>query len=163
MKPDPAPDTRSDGVVAARREYVLGLLFSEDLSSIVLIRKNRPAWQAGLLNGVGGKIEPGEQPLYAVVREFREETGVATDPLRWRAFAELSGDDFIVHCFAAFNTATLSAVKSATDEQVAAVPVARVARAACVLNLRWLIPLALESRERPAFMARVAYGPSPAS
>lgn len=57
-----------------QRRYVLGFLFSEDGSRVLLIWKNRPAWQAGKLNGIGGKIEDGEQPLDAMKREFVEET-----------------------------------------------------------------------------------------
>ena len=38
-------------------KYVTGFLFSPDKKSVVLINKNRPAFQVGKLNGVGGKIE----------------------------------------------------------------------------------------------------------
>ena len=40
--------------------YVLGFLFRDNCTSVVLIRKDKPRWQAGLLNGVGGKINDGE-------------------------------------------------------------------------------------------------------
>ncbi|MFZ5826594.1 MAG: NUDIX hydrolase [Bacillota bacterium] len=40
----------------------------------------------GLWNGVGGKIEPGERPLAAVIREVGEETGI---PLKTARFAGL--------------------------------------------------------------------------
>jgi len=96
------------------RRYVLGFMFSPDLWQVLLIRKEKPSWQAGLLNGIGGKIEPGEMPLAAMVREFREETGLDTDPCDWHAFGrmgtidglsdsearwDLSDDEWIVHCF----------------------------------------------------------------
>ena len=59
--------------------YVLGFMFSRDLERVLLIRKNRPAFQAGKFNGIGGKIEgtvkPLETPLQAMVREFEEEAG----------------------------------------------------------------------------------------
>ena len=58
-----------------KKTYVAGFLFSPDRSRVLLIRKNRPAWQAGKLNGLGGKIEPGETPPQAMRREFREEQG----------------------------------------------------------------------------------------
>ena len=54
------------------KEYVVGFMFSEE------ILKNKPDWQAGRLNGVGGKVEPNEYPDQAMVREFEEETGVRT-------------------------------------------------------------------------------------
>ena len=56
-------------------EYVLGFMFNEAESKVLLVWKNRPAWQAGKLNGVGGKIEAGETPVQAMNREFAEETG----------------------------------------------------------------------------------------
>lgn len=56
-------------------EYVLGFMFNEDESKVLLVHKNRPTWQAGKLNGIGGKIEAGETPLQAMEREFMEETG----------------------------------------------------------------------------------------
>ena len=58
------------------KRYVVGFLLNYDRTQVVLIRKNRPAWQAGHLNGVGGKIEMGETPIEAMTREFEEETGL---------------------------------------------------------------------------------------
>ena len=40
------------------QHYACGFLFSQDRTRVVLIRKRRPAWQAGKLNGVGGKKGP---------------------------------------------------------------------------------------------------------
>jgi 8-oxo-dGTP diphosphatase len=48
-----------------------------------LLLQERPVGKiwAGMLNGPGGKIDPGETPAAAVVREVLEETGlVVTDP-----------------------------------------------------------------------------------
>lgn len=81
------------------QEYACGFLFSEDRSRVLLIRKRRPAWQAGKLNGVGGKIEPGETPLQAMRREFREEAGV--DIADWQQVLRLSGPDWVGHFFRA--------------------------------------------------------------
>ncbi|WDM02928.1 NUDIX domain-containing protein [Alicyclobacillus cycloheptanicus] len=41
-----------------------------------MLNRNRPA-NMGLWNGVGGKLEPGEDPLTGVLREVYEETGIA--------------------------------------------------------------------------------------
>lgn len=76
-------------------DYVLGFVFSEHKKMVLLIEKKRPAWQAGKLNGIGGKVEPGESPLAAMVREAREETGLEiTD---WRHYATMlfRGEDRI--------------------------------------------------------------------
>lgn len=40
--------------------YVVGFLFDSEFRQVALIRKQKPQWQAGLLNGIGGKIEYGE-------------------------------------------------------------------------------------------------------
>lgn len=43
-------------------------------AEVLLLHRRRPPNQ-GLWNGVGGRIEPGEAPLAACLREVREETG----------------------------------------------------------------------------------------
>ena len=58
------------------KEYVVTFLFTMDYKSIWLIEKQKPAWQKGCLNGIGGKIERGEAPQQAAIREIKEEAGV---------------------------------------------------------------------------------------
>lgn len=50
-----------------------------DNGDVLLVLKDRPAWQAGRLNLVGGKIEDGETPMEAAVRELQEESGLIGD------------------------------------------------------------------------------------
>jgi 8-oxo-dGTP diphosphatase len=65
-------------------DYCLGFAFTVD-GSVALIRKAKPEWQAGKLNGVGGKIEDFDpSPVHAMTREFMEETGVFLEPHLWR-------------------------------------------------------------------------------
>lgn len=45
---------------------------------VLLVKKNRPQWQAGRYNLVGGKVDPGEDPLTCAVRELKEESGLDT-------------------------------------------------------------------------------------
>src|SRR5271167_3288640 len=72
---------------SGRKEYVVGFLIDPTLSKVVLIRKVNPEWQRGLLNGVGGKVEPGEDATTAMHREFEEEAGVAG--LEWKHYLTL--------------------------------------------------------------------------
>lgn len=122
-------------------KYVAGFLFSEDYEKVVLIRKNRPAWQKGKLNGVGGHVEPGETPDDAMVREFMEECGTTT--LHWKYFGTIKGADFIVDWYKA---AVSLPVISTTDEEVDWYHVSDVINDVLPIipHLKWLIMLALD-------------------
>lgn len=58
------------------------LLFVERGDELLLIRKKR-GLGAGLVNGPGGKIDPGETPVQAAVREVIEEVAVTPRDPRW--------------------------------------------------------------------------------
>lgn len=60
------------------QEYVLGFLFNERADAVLLMEKRHQEGQAGLLDGIGGKMERGELPLPAMHRECLEETGLTT-------------------------------------------------------------------------------------
>jgi len=51
------------------------LLFVTRAGQVLLIRKKR-GLGAGKINGPGGKVDPGETPLQAALREAEEEVGV---------------------------------------------------------------------------------------
>lgn len=126
-------------------EYVVGFCFSSDNERVVLIRKNKPEWQAGKLNGVGGKVEPGELPIDAMVREFREETGAITTPEDWRYFARLHGDYFTLSCYSCFDDAVLENTRTIEEERVVVYPINQLPFLATVSNLLWLIHICLDS------------------
>ncbi len=84
------------------KRYVAGFLISHSLDFIALVEKQRPDWQKGYWNGIGGKIEDGETPYAAMVREFDEECSISINHAEWRNFADLFGHDpepWIVHFF----------------------------------------------------------------
>jgi 8-oxo-dGTP diphosphatase len=129
--------------------YVLGFWFSPDENTVWLIRKNRPQWQAGKLNGVGGKIENGETPEDAMRREFLEEAGIIVSD--WLDYAHMIGTDWscLVFRAKAISEELFYSVKSQTDEILMPMPVATVIndsriQPTVIDNLRWLIPLALD-------------------
>jgi 8-oxo-dGTP diphosphatase len=128
------------------QEYVAGFLFSPDRSRVLLIRKRRPAWQAGKLNGLGGKVEPGETPIEAMRREFREEAGV--DVPQWQHVLTLSGADdagtgrrWAGHFFRAFGD--VDGARPLTDEPLEIHPSSPLPPDT-IPNLRWMIPLMLD-------------------
>lgn len=95
--------------------YVLGFLM--DSGFVVLVKKERPLWQKGKLNGVGGHIEEGENEYDAMYREFLEETGMKIE--KWAKFCVMSGPEdngWEVSCFWAYGN--LSRCKTKTDEKV---------------------------------------------
>ena len=84
--------------------YVVGFLFRKDATEVALIEKQRPKWQKGLHNGIGGKIElTDNNPSEAMDREFLEETGAELPGNGWKYFHTIEGADFNVFCFYAFN------------------------------------------------------------
>lgn len=119
--------------------YVCGFLFSPDRSRVLLIRKNRPAWQVGRLNGVGGKVEPRESVPDAMRREFREEATL--DLTEWEKILVLTGTDWQGHFFRAFGP--IDQARAATDEKLEIHPVNAIPPDA-IRNLHWIIPLMLD-------------------
>jgi 8-oxo-dGTP diphosphatase len=72
-------------------------MFNLDYDRILLMHKCKPDWQAGKLNGIGGKIEAGESPIDAMRRECYEETTVTY--LTWTPVIDMYNDDWVVFCF----------------------------------------------------------------
>jgi 8-oxo-dGTP diphosphatase len=123
-----------------QQHYVCGFLFSKDRSQVLLIRKRRPPWQAGKLNGVGGKIEPTDpSPLAAMRREFAEEAGLEIET--WQEILTLTAADWHTHFYRAFGD--VAAARAITDE---ALEVHRTRNLPndTIPNLHWMIPLLLD-------------------
>jgi 8-oxo-dGTP diphosphatase len=97
--------------------YVLGFAFTPEADKVVLIRKKHPAWQAGLLNGVGGKVEKDELHVDAMVREFYEETGVLISADQWERRGRIFHGAGLIHVFTC-RTADVMLVRTTTDEEV---------------------------------------------
>lgn len=134
-------------------EYVAGLLFSDQGDRVALIRKNRPEWQNGLLNGVGGKIEANESPIQAMNREFMEEAG---SKVNW-SFAFCLGNSFYrVHFYTAKSSAALENLKSQTDEEISIFSTLQLPEN-LIPNLKWIIPLILDQAIRkPIFFEDIS-------
>lgn len=131
----------ADAKIEPQKRYVAGFLIDRWAHEIVLVEKNRPKWQEGYLNGVGGHIEEGETPQEAMRREFREETG--HDRNDWELYTMLEGDGFIVYFFRAFDSMLRPLVRTMTDEEIKIISLDDVAVGICIPNLTWLVPMAL--------------------
>jgi 8-oxo-dGTP diphosphatase len=132
-----------------KTQYSVGFAFNKVGSSVVLIKKLRPAKQFGKWNGVGGHVEAGERFADCMVREFREETGVETSKFSWEQFGTLKGGDFDVAMFSRFEDDVYD-VRTMTDEAVELWPVQEVLSqlppSKIMSNLRWIIPAAIDRR-----------------
>ena len=56
------------------KNYCVCILFNKDLTKTLLIQKAEGKLFAGMFNGLGGKLEQGETPKEACVREIFEES-----------------------------------------------------------------------------------------
>lgn len=138
-------------------DFVVGFAFDQYLDQLLLIRKRRPSWQAGRLNGIGGKIEPvalnvdvPESSLTAMRREFMEETGLLLDADDFKKFGVLRGfDDEKIYLFTA-QTDAIHQATTVTDETVDLYSTHTVVTRGDILpNLRWLIPAARDFLANP--------------
>ena len=128
--------------------YTCGFLFHQvnNRNRVLLVRKKHPDWQRGLMNGIGGRMEPGEDPAQCMMREFKEEAAYLTNA--WQCFANERGRDYEVYFFRAWLPESYETPKqNDRGEELEWVetwpwpPVYPV-----VGNLNWLVPLAIDPR-----------------
>lgn len=130
--------------------FVIGFAFDLAKDQLLLIEKKRPLWMAGLLNGVGGKIEPNESPEQAMAREFFEEANVSTLSSDWKLFHyEKRFDGPELYFFCADIPGLMDHTKSMTDERLLAYTNIEQQMATdegihgkLMYNLKFLIPMA---------------------
>jgi len=134
------------------KTMVCGFLFNTEQTHVLLIRKVKPEWQKGRLNGIGGKVEQGETFEDAMHREFMEETGL--DIPDWDVFVRLQGGgnsgeggEWVVYFFRAFtDLKTMCKVIKFCDEgeiHVYSIKKDMLHSDGTLPNLSWLIPMAL--------------------
>lgn len=140
-------------------KYVLGFMFTPNRNTVWLIQKNRPVWQKGKLNGIGGHIEAKEDPTEAMVREFFEETGIMTKWDDWELVCvmgrnvevqegERKSADFECYVFRSF-VGDYQKIKTMTDELVSFYQTNYIigSEGLTISNLPWLIAMCLDNND----------------
>lgn len=140
-------------------QYVLGFAFNANRTKVLLIQKKRPQWQAGLFNGIGGKIESFDiSPSHALVREFKEESGVDTNIKQWKQYATVENEVFHVTCFYTVLD-NFDNYYSVTDEEIHLIDIKDLYNNQfnqCISNLSWLISMALD-KDHCRISSKVVY------
>ena len=138
--------------------FVLGFAFNKDFREVLLILKNKPEWQKGLYNGIGGKIEDFESPEEAMVREFREESNIDTKVENWKRVCQMG--DYTTWGCEVFTTVldNINNYKNLTEEKCLVCVIRNCddikninkinLPSNCIENLKWLIPLCIDCYEK---------------
>lgn len=111
---------------------------------VLLIEKQRPAWQEGRLNLPGGHVEEGESLHEAAARELWEETSIRCHPSDVRLMGSIEGPNWTVHVakceYDSFWGGNVA--EAQTDEQIMWMPLQHAFRDKRLMdNLRIIIPL----------------------
>lgn len=128
------------------KNYVLGFIFNKSVDEVCLILKNRPYWQSGLYNGIGGHIEEGETPIQAIARESKEETGFEGN--NWELILQMKRegeDSFLCHvfrCISEYNSLS-DICKTMEDQEVEIFSVNNLPKN-IISNLKWLINICID-------------------
>jgi 8-oxo-dGTP diphosphatase len=133
------------------RHYTVGFCFSPSLEEVVLIRKAKPDWQKGKLNGVGGSFEEGEDMFQCMEREFKEETTI--EQKGWQHFAtgwyDCHQGSCAVHYLVSRFEARHHFIPRMPIEQPDWYSINLVHTHLIIPNLLWLIPMAEMKLTRP--------------
>lgn len=134
------------------QEYTCGFVIDRGSSAVLLVRKSKPDWQAGKLNGVGGKLERHESVISGMEREWAEESGDLA-MLQWEPFCRLNFPNEVVHFLRATNHVISGQICNDVNdvgEELAWYPFRHpdlrclTQRDDIIPNLRWILPLAFE-------------------
>lgn len=129
--------------------YTLGFAFSKDLSRLLLLKKNHPGWQSGLLNGIGGKVNSDSLSASSIELQAKNQLGIKL--INWKRVAwieklkktTLNDYSYIIHIFAIASDKIFEA-KSDTEVIHRVAPMHPIwFEEKVVPDLRYLIPMSI--------------------
>jgi len=132
------------------QKYVVAFVFNYDLSSVLLMHKNRPAWQNGLVNGLGGKVDEGEDTYTTVSREIEEESGLEIPKESWVKAGRVYSDSFEMDVFGYIYEGGMSDATTKENEPIEWFKVADLP-SNTIENVPWLIHITFDKLKNNNF------------
>jgi 8-oxo-dGTP diphosphatase len=105
------------------QNYVLGFICDKNKEKFLLLRKNRPKYQEGFLNGIGGKVENNESYIECMIRETKEEIlyknkGFITYADNWEHITIFSFETGSVVCYVLYSDCDFTLFSEGEDQLV---------------------------------------------
>jgi 8-oxo-dGTP diphosphatase len=125
------------------QKYTLGFIFNKNLDHVLLMHKNRPDWQAGKVNGLGGKFEEGEDGISCIKREVKEESNLDIEKDKWIYAGVLYSQSFNMEVFCSMYEGDMEDAKTLEDEEIEWFPIEHLP-SNTIDNIPWLIHITLD-------------------
>ena len=132
------------------KEYVIGFVFNKNLDTVLLIHKNTPEWQRGLVNGLGGKVEAGEQTYATVQREIEEESGLKIPKDAWIKSGRIYSDTFTVDVFGTVYDGATTDATTKEDEEIEWCKIDKLP-SNVIENIPWLVQITIDKIKHDSF------------
>jgi len=130
------------------KRYTLAFIFTPSFEQVLLVHKLSPEWQKGMLNGIGGKVEPGEASIDCISREVKEEANLLIKKEDWLYLGELKSSGWHMDVYTTVYTGSLSDAKKTDKEEIEWISVGSLPENT-IGNLTWLIPFSLDKIQDP--------------
>lgn len=139
------------------KRYTLGFIFDTTLQKVLLVHKLTPDWQKGYLNGIGGKLEPGESSIDCMVREVQEESSLTISARDWTYIGDMHAEKWVVDMYTTIYKGSLMDARKNDKEEVEWIETSTLP-ANSISNLCWLIPFARYKLQNPRIQeAKIRY------
>lgn len=132
------------------KKFTVGFVFTPGFEKVLLVHKEKPEWQKGLMNGVGGKYEPGESAEECVSREVEEESGLVIAPELWRYVGKMKTETWCVDVLASVWDSDLAEARKCDYEEVEWVSTKDLPHNV-ISNIPWLVSMCRDALENDLF------------